>query len=422
MIGLNHELKKPKAMFASLGGAPAPIIKSLNYYKPDYICFLVSEQTQKDIETVMRKLEYRHIHYDWITTPAAEGLSETFKVIYSGLDAILSKWGVGYEDLIVDYTGGTKTMSASIVLATIDKIFRYSYVGGTERTKEGVGIVIDGKERMLFSDNPWNEMAVIKKKEVNLLFNHGRYATALDAVKKIIPMVTPDVKPFFEWVADAIEGYKLLDRFSHRDALNRIGKSLSKLEPYAMSMKSGEGIKEMTISMKKNKEFLDVLVNDKERQNEYKVFDLLANARRRANENRYDDAVARLYRVIEAYAQFKLESKYGIKTSDVKLAEIPEDLKEVYIKKYKDENDERIKLPLYASYELLKYKGDEVGIRFFQQYDATLKRLLDTRNSSILAHGFVSVKEETFKNMYDAILSFTDIKGSNLPEFPEFKL
>ena len=416
------ENKKPKGMFVSLGGAPAPIIKSLNHHKPDYICFLVSEQTKKDIETVMQKLEYRLIHHDWITTPAAEGLSETFKVIYSGLDAILSKWGIGYEDLIVDYTGGTKTMSASIVLATIERISRYSYVGGTERTKEGVGIVIDGKERMLFSDNPWNEMAVMKKKEVNLLFNHGRYTTALDAVRKIIPMVTPDVKPFFEWAADAIEGYELWDRFSHRDALNRIGKSFNKLEPYAMPMERGEGIKEMVITMKKNKEFLDALVNDKGRQNEYKVFDLLANARRRADENRYDDAVARLYRAIEAYAQFKLESKYGIKTSDVKSEEIPEDLKEEYIKKYRDENDERVKLPLYASYELLKNKGDEMGIRFFQQYETTLKKLLDTRNSSILAHGFVSVKEETFKNMYNAILSFTDMKESNLPEFPEFKL
>ena len=63
-----------------------------------------------------------------------------------------------------------------------------------------------------------------------------------------------------------------------------------------------------------------------------------------------------------------------------------------------------------------------MGIRFFQQYETTLKKLLDTRNSSILAHGFVSVKEETFKNMYNAILSFTDMKESNLPEFPEFKL
>ena len=37
----------------SLGGSPAPVTKSLSLRQPDYICFLVSEQTKKDIRTVM---------------------------------------------------------------------------------------------------------------------------------------------------------------------------------------------------------------------------------------------------------------------------------------------------------------------------------------------------------------------------------
>ncbi len=43
------------------------------------------------------------------------------------------KKGYGKEDVIVDYTGGTKNMSVAIALASITHGFSFSYVGGKER-------------------------------------------------------------------------------------------------------------------------------------------------------------------------------------------------------------------------------------------------------------------------------------------------
>ena len=56
-------------------------------------------------------------------------------------------------------------MSVALALATIDKSCCYSYVGGNERSKGGVGIVVDGKESMYFLDNPWNNIALQKGKK-----------------------------------------------------------------------------------------------------------------------------------------------------------------------------------------------------------------------------------------------------------------
>lgn len=88
-------------------------------------------------------------------------------------------------------------MSVASALATIEKVSRFSYVGGTERTKEGVGVVINGKEKMIFSDNPWNQMALLRKREISLLFNQGRYAPALDTTRRIIPLVEGEMKSCF---------------------------------------------------------------------------------------------------------------------------------------------------------------------------------------------------------------------------------
>jgi len=74
-------------------------------------------------------------------------------------------------------------------------------------------------------------------------------------------------------------------------------------------------------------------------------FDLMANARRRADlEHKYDDAMSRLYRAIEAYAQIRLASR-GIDISDVQADQLPQEIRQEVAGKYRDDIDNRIKLP-----------------------------------------------------------------------------
>src|SRR4030042_3508628 len=153
--------KKIRGMIVSVGGTPAPIIFSLNKAKPEYICFFVSKETKRMIDgEILPGLDYKPRHHDWIVTPNGEQLSDCYSSINKKLPDLIEKWEIGPEDICVDYTGGTKTMSVGLALATIDKSCCYSYVGGDERSKGGVGVVINGKERMRLLENPRGGIAI----------------------------------------------------------------------------------------------------------------------------------------------------------------------------------------------------------------------------------------------------------------------
>lgn len=159
--GAESETVRPRAMILSVGGTPGPILASLNRQIPELVCFFVSLESRKSLDTdILPPLAFRPRHYDWIETPSAEDLLECYRVLTRELPRPAEKWKVPLGEFAVDYTGGTKTMSVALTLATVQSVSRYTYVGGTERTKDGLGVVVDGKERMLHQTNPWDALAV----------------------------------------------------------------------------------------------------------------------------------------------------------------------------------------------------------------------------------------------------------------------
>lgn len=407
----------PKAILISVGGSPQPIIKSLNEQRPEYICFFTSQATKNSTEKdVLPTLSFKPRHWDWIITPNAEGLSECYKEIVIKLPDILKKWNVKESELVVDYTGGTKTMSVATTLATIEWSSRYSYVGGVERSKDGVGIVMNGKEKMLFLDNPWNEIALMDQKKACILFNKARYASSSEVFALIETKVSENHKPLFKALKSMSEGYDLWDKFKHNNARDKLYSCRDMLTAYATNNKKLENL---ISGLRLNIHFLErVREND-----ELLAHDLISNAKRRALlECKYDDAVARLYRSMESIAQFKLKSVYGISTSDVNEKLLPEGIKNEYRVKYRDEKDKKMKIGLYASYELLKTLADPLGKGFFEFYDKEIRGLLDIRNGSILAHGYRPVSQDTYEKLLEVILNFSGIKQEDLPEFPVLEL
>ncbi|MBE7444589.1 MAG: TIGR02710 family CRISPR-associated protein [Planctomycetia bacterium] len=404
---------KTKAILVSVGGSPQPMVVSLNEQKPEYICFFTSEATKDSTEKdVLPNLSFKPRHWDWIITSNAEGLSECYREIVTKLPDILKKWNIKGSELVVDYTGGTKTMSVAIVLATIENSSVYSYVGGVERSKGGVGIVVNGKERILLLDNPWNEIALMDQRKACILFNKARYASASEVFAEIEEKVSGNHKPLFKALKILSSGYDLWDRFKHTDARNRLYSSKDILTTYSVKDKKGEGL---VVKLLKNIHFLDELKDNEE----LLYYDLISNARRRAElECKYDDAVARLYRAIEAMAQFTLKTSHCVDSSNVNENLIPIEVKEEFVLKYRDNKDNKIKLGLYVSYDLLKRLDDPLGKSFFEFYEKEIRGLLDIRNNSILAHGFRSVSSETYKKLMDVILKFSGIKREDLPEFP----
>jgi len=152
--------------------------------------------------------------------------------------------------------------------------------------------------------------------------------------------------------------------------------------------------------------------------------DLLKNEAPTELEKKYDDGVARLYRAIEVLGQTELKEKFGIDTSDVKVESLPPIIRDEYRKKYLEKHGEKqkIKIPLMASYRLLKELGSETAGRFFESYEKEIRPIIAFRNHSILAHGFISVDEKIFKKLFEVILKFSKVKEEDLPLFPTLKI
>ncbi len=414
--------EKIKAMIVSVGGTSAPIIFSLNRSKPEYICFFISKQTKKMLEEeIIPNLDFEPRHYDWIVTSNAESLSDCYSELSKQFQALLEKWEVDPKDVCVDFTGGTKTMSVALALATVDESCCYSYVGGDERSKGGVGVVVNGKEKMWFVENPWDQIALTEKKEASILFNKARYASAADILEKCIARVSGEQKPFFKALREMVRGYDLWDRFRHKEAKDRLYKSYDVLSAFSHGSEKKE-VKDLVKRLYENIEFLEKLLSS-DRPSTLYFHDLLANARRRSElEKKFDDAVARLYRAIEVLSQAELKKVYGIETSNVEANAIPWTLREEYLSRYKDKRYSKIKIPLFASYQLLKELGNELGKEFFNLYDKEIRSLLDIRNSSILAHGFNPVDEKTFLKLFDSIMKCSGTEEENIPKFPILKV
>lgn len=409
-----------KAMIVSVGGTTAPIIYSLNQSKPEYICFFTSKETKKLIdEEILPNLGFKFRHHDWIVTPNAELLSESYSQLVKKMPELIEKWELDPRDICVDYTGGTKTMSVALALATVDQSCCYSYVGGNERSKGGVGVVIDGNEKMHFLENPWDEIAQVEKKEVNMLFNKARHGPALDILERCVERVSKDQQPFFKALREMIAGYDLWDRFKHSEARKHFYRCRETLTVLSTERK---GMKALVRELETNMEFLAALLSGR-KPSILHYRDLLSSAKRRADlEQKYDDAVARLYRALEVLAQAILKESHGIETSNVRKDDIPESLRQEYGHKYRDDNDGKIKIPLFAAYRLLREFKNDVAEKFFDLYEREIRPLLNIRNQSILAHGFNPVDEKTFQRLFDSIMKFSGTKEEDLPKFPILKI
>ena len=202
--GAEHQCR---AMLVSLGGSPEPVLYTLGQQQPEYILFFVSAESAGQIQGIIRELPYPCHDFDRILSPSAEILGDCFRVLRDHLPRKLSQWGLSPAELLVDYTGGTKSMSAALVLATIELAHRYSYVGGIERDKGGVGVVLGGRERMHYIQNPWQEVAQEERKRISLLFATARYETARQEIQGMLTHLEDSEREFWQAMGVLVEGY-----------------------------------------------------------------------------------------------------------------------------------------------------------------------------------------------------------------------
>ncbi|MEM3737473.1 MAG: TIGR02710 family CRISPR-associated CARF protein [Candidatus Bathyarchaeia archaeon] len=355
----------------SLAGAIAFSIKNNH---PDKVFFVASKDSvEKTLPRILQRVALPD--YEIIDVEDPDNIRKIYEDLRRKFVEIRSR----YPSVVVDYTSGTKAMTgALVILGSLFEVDTLSYVSG----KRTDGVVIKGAEE-LQSVRPYFVICDKKIMEAKRFFNECRFDTASAIIEEVERIVADkEVHSRIAPIKNAASAYSAWDKFKHAEAFKHLE---------ALEGREFDG----------NKSFLGRLLHSDEKE-PYLIADLINNAKRRGDiEKKYDDAVGRLYRVVELVAQYRLRKNYGINSSDIDLEKIPPTLKE----RWKiPAQGEKIKLGLERDYELLAAKGDEIGEMFLR--DEKLRDLLSKRNFSILAHGSTPVNREVYERLLEKAISY----------------
>jgi len=400
MIGAPQVADKHIFLICSVGGTPEPVAAAIRHWRAARIMFLCSDQTRASVKAALEAAA------DGLTIPPGctdqivlrdpQNLEWVLRDLRP-LDAHVLSWqqrGDNYA-AVVDFTGGTKVMSAALAIVARRWKCTFAYVGGWERNKDGVGVVVSGHERPISQFNPWDALGYQAVEDAVAVFNHGGYAAAVALLDGAVKNVSdPAVKRELSTLKAVIDAYAAWDRFDHDKAKKHFDDALKNRNDLTAIFPEASSL---IARLERHRDHVAHLADQNEPTTAW-IEDLRLNARRRAAEGRYDDAVARLYRAFEALAQVRLREHHGIaETKSVALSSLPDALRGEWAGRAREGC---VSLGLQDSYRLLRELGDGLGRQFA---DLALgdpeKSPLVARNQSILAHGFQPVDKAVYNQL-----------------------
>jgi CRISPR-associated protein (TIGR02710 family) len=435
MRSASNPLGSPKAnpdmatlLILTVGGSPDPLIYSiLQEPRPDRVIFVCSEESAHSVSPqgkasngvldacARRGFSLGEGQIDRLVLTNPQLLSACIEEMERYLSARVADWFQRPGAVTVDATGGTKCMSMAAALVARRWPCTIRYVGGTARTDGGLGRVEASHEMRIDCFNPLDTLGHQLIEDALTLASRmsfesarlrldPRHPTLAAAARRSVAALSQLLKVFADW-----------DRFDHASALNALI-SLEKNLDDLQSFLSEAAFRSVRKNQEQWKHRLTVLANSTGPSRDL-VEDLLANARRRLREGRFDDATARLYRAVEALAQWTLKSEFDIDTGNV----LPEQLPIGFSGK---NPTKPCKLGLQEVYDLLVRLNHPIGHAFvanrLKADPDDSKSPLIARNNSILAHGFSSIGEKACRSLWTAVTALAIASGIVVDQLLEF--
>jgi hypothetical protein len=304
--------------------------------------------------------QYNVVHVE------SDDLDKSFNVVLTTIAEVRRRFPD--SGIHADYTGGTKGMSVSLVLAALESNINLHLVRGqrsdlikvTDGTQWGVPVdyeTIRFRREMQFCLKAWQQ------------YGYAQSVIALQAMQQ--PM-SPDLQQQLLTARNISKAFDAWDRFDHQAAQNIFSS-------YAKELGKIYSSYFITIGL---------LTKEGPKKEPALIHDLWLNAQRRACQGRYDDAVARVYRILEWAAQWTLKIKCDIDTSDIPEDFIPADVKII------KNRDGKFQAPLFQAWQLVASKTNGNMADFYKKHWGEMRQKIEMRNNSILAHGFHPIDQQ----------------------------
>lgn len=438
----------------TVGGSPEPVVTSILDSRPSRVIFLCSGESAGELAVAKPRdpaqpagpgiLERVALGgwplvtgmYDVIEFEDPQNMELQVRKIRQEVSPAVARWTRRGENFQVclDITGGTKVMSVAASKFARRWICPMKYIGGRERDRGNLGVVVSGTEEILQFDDPWSVLGwEVAEKAVDL-YHSGALGSAEAFLRDHLDRIAePVLRRALMTLHSLLKGFLLWDRFAHQgafDCLNGASANVNLLAP----LLSQPCIARLGRELPPLCERLHDLLPAKDGRPGASfalVEDLMANAARRMAEERFDDAVARYYRALEATAQWRLASEWGIPSAEaVPVQQVPRELAAIWLGEGKPEP---FRIGLQDAFRLLAALGDEFAGRFheaglaghcsgWESPDWGRQTLLSERNRSILAHGFTPIGQKVSLQLQRAAERVTGVAGQGNFSLPELEV
>lgn len=414
-----------KVLLLSVGGSDAPVVIAAQRHQPDLVIFFCTESSgsatgsrktvdgeglvcvdnscsacghkrRKDRKSIAKQLGLKENQYKIEIVPP-----DNIFEIYQAADAVIAKYISEGHQVIADYTGGTKSMSVGLAAAAMDH--NECILSLVKGPRLDLLRVRDGMEQVSKLSSNLIYLRRQKKLSQNLL-NSWNYHAAAEVIaetrKECGNIMGKEQEEEFERALLLCRGFAAWDKFNYEKAasLVKIYEKNAAITPYS-------------ITVKKIKKTLDWYENwqpdsSKNPPDFSLVYDLLLNAERRATQGDFDDAIARIYRAVEMYAQFCLRTGEPRLTSDdLDVTKLPANCRAEFTSKHKSGG--KLQIGLKDTYEVLSYLKHPVG-QVWTKWRSEILNILQERNFSFLAHGMRPLQEENYQKVKNVIWEFVN--------------
>ena len=385
-------------LICTVGGSHQPILKAITELQPDFVSFICTGQ---DPETGRPGSDRQITGQGLVISetfgaepslpniPAQAGLQDDqvslCRVPSDDIDAAftcISKEIIRLQalfpeaNLVADYTGGTKSMTAALVIAALDtENIELQLVTGARANLRKV------ENHSEYAVNASVNGIRLTRRMQPYLQAWRRYAydEAAEGLGRIRPPRNTSLRSHLNRACNLSRGFAAWDRFDHATALRF-------LSPYRTKIGKSLGLHLKALSMLNE--------DNPARREPLQLFDLWLNAQRRAAQGRYDDAVARVYRLIEWTAQWQLRIHQDILTADVPEEKIPASIQ------LSKNRDGKYQAGLFQTWQLVGELLENPAAEFIQTNNNKMLDHLLIRNRSILAHGFSPIDQEKWISMF----------------------
>ncbi len=422
-------------LILSVGTSYEPLILNISLLHPRRILFLYTSETEKVLDKIVRYLKLEVTDYQKNQVEATDSLS-----IYHEIKKVYLSWDRPAK-VYIDFTGGTKTMSAAAALAGSLIGVQLIYVG-TQSYLTDFRKPEPGSEELFYIDNPIEVFGDLELEKVFALIERYNYAGAAEKLKNLKENIPdPLNRQQISFVYLLVRIYEYWDALEFEAATELMEQLLQELKrDYRMYKKILmmdfqpilRNQYKVLRQLKKIPELIKLGNQEKILGNKAIIVSLMytmyENAKRREDQEKYDMATLLWYRLLEMIEQRRLMT-YQIYVSkpEYQKADFSKASKEYAglnpqeqlnllksrnntLKRELFRGNDKDYLPnpiaLLDGYILLAALGDKISDGKDKRAMNQLKRIrsmVSLRNNSIFAHGLGPVKESDYYKFRDFV-------------------